>query len=739
MKSILLLVCGVFVLNFVPMSRLMAIQPEVMADSVKTVKLTGKVVDVETGEAIPLSTIWVKELGWGSVCDTEGKFKIDVPVNRKATLTVRSVGYETREVDVAPGTISGLVVKLKKSLLNLDEVVITGTRTEKVISEAPVMTRVVSAEELQRNDYESMMDVLEYNIPGLRFNVDPRGNNIQIQGLENSYILILVDGERLSQTPGGPIDFERLSTSNIKRIEILKGAASALYGSSAMGMVVNIITDSPKRSLEGWAKVRYSKFNDLQLDAGIGLAHKGFFSQTLFRRNSTDGYDLTPETPQSYTMNPSHDMNIEEKVGWNNERTKVMASASFYWNEIKNPPKGESPTHYRSLNKTFRASLEHAFGEENKLYAVYYGDFYTRKTVYDLIDLADSTNATSHEQTVRLTDIYSPLKNVEIVGGVEWNWTRNYNKMQYGKEQTVRKVNDANVFVQVDWQILPELDLVGGFRYTHHSVFGDAYTPKVNLMYAPGSFKFRAGYSRGFKAPGLTELYSDFNMGSVSHNIGNPDLKPEYSNYVSVSAEYTYNGRLSASVEGYQNTIKDKINSFIIDVEDPAPGQLGAEMHYANVEAVRIRGVEGTLTYYPMKQLLLRGTYAYTDARDRETDLQLSGNAKHALNFTTTLRGKLLKRDGSVSLSGRWTSKKLSQSKSTETDDSGQEIEVIRERTKPAYSLWKLVAQYTPWQKKFMRLTLTGGIQNLFDYTDTKHYTTYDAGRRFFGSVIFRF
>ena len=101
-----------------------------------------------------------------------------------------------------------------------------------------------------------------------------------------------------------------------------------------------------------------------------------------------------------------------------------------------------------------------------------------------MIDLADSTNATSHEQTARLTDIYSPLKNVEIVGGIEWNWTRNYNKMQYGKEQTVRKVNDANVFVQVDWQILPELDLVGGFRYTHHSVFGDAYTPKVNLMYA---------------------------------------------------------------------------------------------------------------------------------------------------------------------------------------------------------------------------------------------------------------
>lgn len=202
MKSILLLVCGVLVLNFAPMSRLMAIQPEVMADTVKTVKLTGKVVDVETGEAIPLSTLMVKELGWGSVCDTEGKFKIDVPANRKATLTVRSVGYETREV-VCSWNDLWVVIKLKKSLLDLDEVVITGTRTEKVISEAPVMTRVVSAEELQRNDYDSMNDVLEYNIPGLRFNVDPRGNNIQIQGLENSLTsLSWLMGRCLLRLPG---------------------------------------------------------------------------------------------------------------------------------------------------------------------------------------------------------------------------------------------------------------------------------------------------------------------------------------------------------------------------------------------------------------------------------------------------------------------------------------------------------------------------------------------------------
>ena len=109
-------------------------------------------------------------------------------------------------------------------------------------------------------------------------------------------------------------------------------------------------------------------------------------------------------------------------------------------------------------------------------------------------------------------------------------------------------------------------------------------------MYSPGNFKIRAGYSRGFKTPGLTELYSDFNMGSVSHNIGNPDLKAEHSDYFSVSGEYTWQGRLMLTAELYQNTVDNKINSYNVDIEDPKPGELGTELRYENVKGVRIRG-----------------------------------------------------------------------------------------------------------------------------------------------------
>ena len=737
MKKFLWVIGGVLMLWGIPLSGQQSVAPEIPESAVRMTKVSGQVVDENTGDGIPLATISVTGLGWGTVCDMKGYFKVEVPVNQPAELTVRSVGYETKTLVLESDVTGNLVVRLKKSLLNLDEVTVTGTRTEKTVAETPVMTRIVPSEVLQRNDFESMIDVLEYNIPGLRFNTDPRGNNIQGQGLENSYILILVDGERLSTTPGGPIDFDRLTTANIKKIEVLKGAASALYGSSAMGMVINIITDIPKRPLEGWAKVRYGKYNDLQLDAGVGMKYKGFYAQTLFNRTSSDGYDLTPETPESFTENPSHHMTIEEKLGWNNQYSRITVKGSLYWGEVENPWESTAPTHYRSLTKTLQVNAEHAFNDRYKLYGTYAGDFYTRKTVYDFLYLPDSTNAWSHEQTVRLVDEFKPWDNLVIVKGFEWNGTKNYNKMQYGKEKTIRDMDDANLFAQADWMITDRLEVIGGFRYTHNSEFGSAFTPKINLMYSPGNFKIRAGYSRGFKTPGLTELYSDFNMGSVSHNIGNPDLKAEHSDYFSVSGEYTWQGRLMLTAELYQNTVDNKINSYNVDIEDPKPGELGTELRYENVKGVRIRGAEATATYYPVSALLLRTSYAFCDALNKETGLQLSGNSKHAMNWSASLHGKLLKHEGAVTLSGRWDSKRISKSRRTETDDSGQEVEVITTRTKPGYTMWKLTAQYTPWTWKYMRLSVTGGVDNLFDFVDTS--IIYDPGRRFFGSLILRF
>ena len=306
MKKLLWVIGGVLMLWGIPLSGQQSVAPEIPESAVRMTKVSGQVVDENTGDGIPLATISVTGLGWGTVCDMKGYFKVEVPVNQPAELTVRSVGYETKTLVLESDVTGNLVVRLKKSLLNLDEVTVTGTRTEKTVAETPVMTRIVPSEVLQRNDFESMIDVLEYNIPGLRFNTDPRGNNIQVQGLENSYILILVDGERLSTTPGGPIDFDRLTTANIKKIEVLKGAASALYGSSAMGMVINIITDDSRNKVNVTSNSRYGSKNQFLQSVNADVNVGKFGSYTSYQYQRADGWQLNPYTESKGELVPTN-------------------------------------------------------------------------------------------------------------------------------------------------------------------------------------------------------------------------------------------------------------------------------------------------------------------------------------------------------------------------------------------------------------------------------------------------
>lgn len=525
--------------------------------------------------------------------------------------------------------------------------------------------------------------------------------------------------------------------SNVKQIEIVQGAASALYGSSAIGMTINIITKTPERKLEGWGKARYSRFNDLTLDASIGTAYKNITSQTLFYRNSFDGYDLTPETPQAYTKNPGENMNIEQKLSWKRLNTQVTASGILYLNEINNPKQSTKNTHYKSDNKTFRVSLQQAIGRYNQLKTFYYGDFYIRRTVFEKTEKSEK-NASSDIQTIRLIDVYTPLDNLQTIFGGEYNWNKDYNEMQYGKDIQTCKVNDINGFVQTDWQIIPLINVIGGFRYTHHSRFGNAYTPKINIMFSPSAWRLRTGYSKGFKAPDATELYSDFMMGSVSYNIGNPDLKAEKSDYYYISAEYKMD-KLSANVNLYQNDIDNKIQSRYVVVTDEH-GVESTELRYSNVDEARIRGVEVSFDYYPLRRLYFHGSYAFTDAKDMKTKLQLKGNTKHAISCNATYKNKILSKDFSVSIAGRWSSKKINDAEETTTDPvTGETTQVITTNYQSAYCLWKLTLLFTPWKKDDMQVNISGGVQNIFDYTDPKQFTTYDPGRSFFGSLIFKF
>ena len=176
--------------------------PETKEVKAGTCVLTGRITDAETGEGIPMATITVPGTVIGTACDADGFFQMELIEGKSYNLLIRSTGYMEQRIKIdANGPEKKLNITMNAGIFDLNEVVVTGTRTEKTILNTPVLTRLIPAAQLQRNDFENIMDALEFTIPGLQFNSDPRGDNIRIQGLENKYVLILVDGERLSNTP----------------------------------------------------------------------------------------------------------------------------------------------------------------------------------------------------------------------------------------------------------------------------------------------------------------------------------------------------------------------------------------------------------------------------------------------------------------------------------------------------------------------------------------------------------
>ena len=275
--------------------------------------LKGFVSDKNTGEKLPGTTILIQEQkNIGTITDKNGYYELRNISNGKVTILVSFIGYETYKykTDLDNDTI----IKdfhLHPSCHNLNTVVITGTRTPKTLKNTPVITKVITEKQLQEIDAVTVLDALETVIPGIHFTPDSHGDNLQIQGLDNDYILILVDGERLVGETRGNVNFSRLNTSNIKQIEIVNGASSSLYGSNAIGAVINIITKDVERPIEGNIKTRYSNYNNLTLDAGFGFKYKKFSSKTNFNRKSTDGYDLTPETPAVQTVKKNTDYSLQ--------------------------------------------------------------------------------------------------------------------------------------------------------------------------------------------------------------------------------------------------------------------------------------------------------------------------------------------------------------------------------------------------------------------------------------------
>ena len=239
---------------------------------------------------------------------------------------------------------------------SLQEVVVTGTGTQHLLKNAPVQTEVITQQMLRQYGGKSLEDILAGLTASFAFNEGDMGSQMQLNGLGNSYILILIDGKRIHGDVGGENDLGLIDPQNIEKIEIVKGAQSALYGSDAMAGVMNIITKKhtppPTARMGVYADniTRYGTHNDLRQHNSVGVAFGKFSSQTNFQLQRSDGWQNTSEEyaeamvltdSKNMTVNKFRNWQIAERMTWQPTKDlELYAEGSYYKKNIMRPRNG---------------------------------------------------------------------------------------------------------------------------------------------------------------------------------------------------------------------------------------------------------------------------------------------------------------------------------------------------------------------------------------------------------------
>ena len=653
----------------------------------------------------------------------------------------------------------------------LQEVVVTGTGTQHLLKDAPVQTEVISHRQLQQFAGKSIEDILSGLTASFAFNENDMGSHLQMNGLGNSYVLILVDGRRLHGDNGGENDLSLIDPHNIEKIEIVKGASSALYGSDAIAGVINIITRKHREQglmLENTSRV--GSYGDIRQHSGIALNYGKFSSYTNFQLQHSDGWQNTSEEALSqteYHITDSRNKTVNRHTNWQlaehltyqlTPKIELYADGSIYWKRIYRPcgkhPGVDVKTYdmqYNNasisvggkwkLNETDVITLD----ADWKRHAYKY--VYTDTTLTDGYVNGRFTNYFPYfpgdkelQSDQRLTQISLkgvfalPYEQMLSAGfDYRYDWLEAPMRVKGGKATD----NTQAIYVQDEWALLNPLYLTAGLRLTRNEGFGTRLTPKLSAMLKLGELRLRATWSQGYKTPTPKELHYQYirNMNGVYLYLGNTDLKAQTSNYFGVSAEYTL-GHLTMTLSGYYNKVDNMIALVTIPTSE-APGDLIVQYdpmrvrQYQNMEDAKTYGIDFTARYQT-KHFTAGGSYSYLDTKAHQYDsdhdvmqeVTIDGMAHHKANWYVTWNHDFSKLYHlGIGIYGRMSSKRYYQ-----IDGNGK-----------GYQIWRLATTHQFGKN----LRLEAGIDNIFNYIDKTphglHLGTTTPGTTVYASLTVRF
>ncbi len=644
-----------------------------------------------------------------------------------------------------------------KSYYNLNPVVVTGSGHHQHLKSTSTPVRVLSSREISEQGISTFSDALTHMMPQMSMAPNSMGTFLRMNGLGNKYILILVNGQKLSGDISNNVDLNRINMARVKRIEVLDGAASSLYGSDAIAGVINIITDQPTQDLVSvTSDTRVSGHGVWTEAVSLDIYTHGFGSYTSFSHDQADSYQTTDleyvkgsDTETQKTIAPfftGYRSNLfGQKFTYSANRRLALNAGIDYSYKITDRPNTREDitggTDYEMRYKGLRWNLGgiYKFTDRNSLQADFTVDRFRYGKEYDV---ATETYAVGdYVQSKKQRTMEGELKAIlgltahstTIFGA---SWLKDYLTATSGNIH--QNSYTVAAYAQHDMQLCRNLTATFGLRLTHHETFNEKLTPKATLMYAPGNFRFRATYSAGFRAPGLDELYYHYfsvNRGKPQIIFGNRHLSPEKSNYFALSAEYRTQ-LIAFSVTGYVNRISDMVVRQNIDVDDSSLSMLREEFPemtddqaekleryslYQNSDKGDVKGLQVNVSANLFRGFNISVNYAYTYARTRSNGVWsvLERSIRNTATLAANYHHTWGKYGLDVNLNGRLQSKTYYQ---------GYE-------NAPGYGLWNLHTTHSFDCTRWAFVEPGIGIDNLFNRVDrridssNKKYALYSPGR----------
>lgn len=642
---------------------------------------------------------------------------------------------------------------------NLNPVVVTGSGHHQRLKSTATPVRVLSSQEISEQGITTFDGALTRMMPQASMAPNAMGTFLRLNGLGNKYILILINGQKLSGDISNNVDLNRINMARVKRIEVLDGAASSLYGSDAIAGVINIITDQPTQNLISITSDTKVSGHGIMTEAvSLDIYKNGFGSYTSFSHDQADSYQTNDEEyvkgsePQTQkTIAPfftGYRSNIiGQKFTYAPTQHLALNAGLDYSYKITNRPETRSDitggTDYEMRYKGLRWNVGgiYKFTNRHSLQADFtvdrfrYGKEYDVETkTYQIGDYVQSKKQRMMEGELK-TILGITTHSTTIFGA---DWRKDYLVATSGNID--QHVSTLAAYAQHEMKFLKDFTATFGLRYTHHETFNNHLTPKLSLMYAPGSFRFRATYSAGFRAPGLDELYYHYyavNRGKPQISFGNQDLKPEDSHYFSLNAEYRTH-LIAISLTGYLNRINDMIVKQKIDVDDTSLAMLQREFPemteaeasklvsyalYQNSDKGDVKGMQLNISANILPGLNISANYVYTYARYKSGEAwqTLERSIRHAATIAVNYHHSWRQYALNVNLNGRLQSKTYY----PDYEDA------------PGFGIWNLNTTHSLHFLKGVLFKPSLGIDNIFDKVDRRidasdrKYALYTPGRMF--------